>query len=379
MDLSLNETQEMLRTAAHDFVEHECPSKVALQLDKSETGFSRDMWRKMGELGWLGMILPEEYGGMNSSLTDLAVVFQELGWGAVPGPFLSSAVICGLVVLQGGSEQQKKELLPSVSSGKEIMTLALTEPDCQWSPESVQLTAKARDGKYILNGTKLFIPDAHIADRIICVARTRQSRNPEQGITLFLVDKNAPGLSCRNLEGFVGEKESELTFDSVEVDSSAIIGQPNKGWTIIKSVTEKASPILCAYKVGGCQRVWELTVDYCRTRVQFGSSIGTFQRVQDHVIEILNAMDAAKWTTYEALWKLDSGKEDAAKSVILAKIVSSEGFHKACTHAHEVHAGVGVDRNYPLHLYTKKSRSLLHYLGSPIYLRKQMEHLLCDG
>jgi len=180
------------------------------------------------------------------------------------------------------------------------------------------------------------------------------------------------------LTGFVGEKINEVVFDSVEVDSSAVIGEVDKGWSTLTPVLDKATALLCAYMMGGCQRVWEMTVEYCQTRVQFGVPIGTFQRVQDHVIDIVNALDAARLTTYEALWKLDEGKADATKAVVLAKIVASEGYHGACTSSHEVHAGTGVDRGYPLHLYTKKSRSFYHYLGAPLYHRDRMAQLLCD-
>ncbi len=378
MDLSLTESQEMLRTAARDFVERECPTAVAQELDKSETGFSPDIWRKMAELGWVGMILPEAYGGMGSSFTDLGIIYQEMGWAALPSPHLSSAVLCGLTILEGGTKQQKEQLLPSIAQGERILALALTGSDYGWGPESIHLTASKRDGKFVLNGTKLYVLDAHIADQLLCVARTRQSRNPQQGITLFLVDKQSSGLSCRNLTGFTGEKVNEVVFDSVEVDRSAVIGELDRGWAILAPVLEKATAVLCAYLIGGCQRVWEMTIEYCRTRVQFGVPIGTFQRVQDHVIDIVNALDAARWTTYEALWKIDERKADTTKAVMLAKIVASEGYHGACNSSHEVHAGAGTDRGYPLYLYTKRSRIFYHYLGAPLYYRKRMAQLLCE-
>ncbi len=377
MDLGLNETQEMLRTAAHDFIERECPITAALALDKTDTAFSPEMWKKMAELGWAGMLFPEEYGGLGSPLTDVAVIHQELGWGGIPSPLLSSA-LCGLAILEGGTERQRKELLPIIARGEKVMALALTEADGHWRPESVHLSATARDGGYVLNGTKLYVHDAHIADYIICAARTRQSRDPEQGITLFLVDKNAPGVSCRTLTGFVGEKANEVVFDSVQVGRSAVIGGVNRGWSALTPAIDKARILLCAYIVGGIQRVWELTVDYCRTRVQFGVYIGTFQRVQDHVINQVNALDAARWTTYEALWKMDTGKADASRAVMLAKILASEGYYEACNAGHEVHAGTGVDKGYPLYLHTKKSRTYFHYLGDPIALRKQLGRLLCE-
>ena len=378
MDLSLTESQEMLRSTARDFVQRECPTSVAQELDGSETGFSPGLWRKMAELGWVGMIFPEAYGGMGSSLTDLAVIWQEMGWGAVPSPLLSSAVLCGLTILEGGTEQQKEQLLPAIAQGEQILALAMTEADYGWGPESVQLAATSRDGRFVLDGRKFYVPDAHIADKLLCVARTRKSRNTQEGISLFVVDRGARGVTCNPLTGFVGERISEVVFDSVQVDRSALVGELNRGWLALKPALDKATAVLCAYMIGCCQRVLELTAEYARTRVQFGVPIGTFQRVQDHVINILNGLDGVRWTAYEALWKLDEHKPDADGSVMLAKIVASEGFHSACTSSHEVHAGVGVDRNYPLYLYTKKSRSFHDYLGSPAYHRDRLAALLCD-
>ncbi|MFC2072292.1 acyl-CoA dehydrogenase family protein [Chloroflexota bacterium] len=394
MDFSLTESQEMIRRTARDFVERECPIEVAKELNKSETGFSADVWhfeqdnskagfspdiwRKMAELGWVGMILPEAYGGRGSDFLDLAIICQELGWAAMPSPLISSGVLCGLTILEGGTEQQKQQLLPSIAKGERILALALTEQDYGWGPESVQLTASARDGKFVLNGTKLYIPDAHIADQLLCVARTRQSRDPQEGITLFLVDRQSPGLSCHNMAGFVGDRQNAVVFDSVEVDRSAVIGELDRGWSALAPAIEKASVILCAYMVGGCQRVWEMTVEYCNTRKQFGVAIGTFQRVQDLIIEVVNALDAARWTTYEALWKIDEQRADVSQAVTLAKIVSSEGYRKACTSSSQAHGGMGVVKDYPLYLYIKKSRSLYHYLGSPLSLRKSMAQLLFE-
>ncbi len=226
VDLALTEAQEAIRRTAHDFVKREFPATLAYEVNESELGFSLDLWRKMADLGWVGMVLPEAYGGAGSGVLDLGVVFEEMGWAALPSPLLSSGVLCGLTILEGGTERQKQQLLPSIAKGERILALALTEPEYGWGPESVQLKAEVRDGKFTLNGTKLYVPDAHIAHQCLCVARTGRSDDPEDGITLFLVDKSARGLSCRGVSAGaqVGEKLNELVFDSVEVGPAAVIG-----------------------------------------------------------------------------------------------------------------------------------------------------------
>jgi len=378
MDLSLTETQEMLKSAARDFLKRECPWTVVKEIDESESGFSADLWRKMAELGWLGMIFPEAYGGMDSSLLDLAVIYEEMGQALLPGPFFSSAMLCGSIILEVGTEEQKQQLLPAIGQGERILTLALTEPDYGWEPECIHLTATPKGGSFVLNGTKRFVHDAQVANQMICVARTKESKDPAEGITLFLVDKESSGLSCRNLSGFVGEKLNEVTFDGVEVAASSILGEKDKGWPALAKPLNRAILILCAYMVGGCQHLLDTTVEYAQTRIQFGQPIAAFQWVQSYIIGQANHLEKARWLTYEALWKLDTGKpqREQDEAVSLAKGVCSEAFHECGHLGHEVHAGVGVDKKYPLYLYSKKAKTLYSYLGDPYHHRKRVAQLL---
>ena len=378
MDLSFTETQQMLKSSARDFLKQECPWTFVKELDETETGFSKDLWYKISDLGWLSLILPEVYGGAGGNLTDLSVIYEEMGQTLLPGPHFSSAILCGSIILEAGTDEQKRQLLPDIAEGKKIFTLALTEPDYGWEPECIHLTAIKEEGKYILNGRKRFVHDAQIADKIICVARTRESSNPEEGITLFLVDKECRGLVCRPLTAFSGEKLNELTFDSVEVPASSVLGELDKGWHTLRKPLNRATIILCSYIVGGCQHLLDMTIEYAQTRVQFGRPIGSFQWVQGYVIEQANHLEKARWLTYEALWKLDSNKPECEqdKSVSLAKSVASEAFLECGHLAHEVHAGLGVDKKFPLYLYSKQAKTLYAYLGDPIHHRKRIAALL---
>ncbi|MCI0437978.1 MAG: acyl-CoA/acyl-ACP dehydrogenase [Chloroflexi bacterium] len=369
MDLSLTEDQEMLRSTAREFMERECSKERLLELERDASGIAEETWRKAAEIGWTGMLVPEEYGGVGSSMTDAAVVFEQLGRGPLSGPLFSSCALGALIVLESGDGEQKRRYLPGIASGREIVTLALTEADYGWGAESVQMRAERKGNGFVLDGVKLFVQDAMPATRLIVAARMGDGAS-EDGVTLFMVDATAKGVSRRLLSGFINWS-AEVRFDSVEVSFQDVLGEVNQGWMPLQRALQKAIPVLCAYKVGGSQAVADMSLDYSRTREQFGQPIGRFQRVQDHIISVVNHLDAARWTTYEALWKLDTGR-DAETSVHLAKAVASEAYYQACNGAHEVHAGVGVSREYGLTLHTKMSRTLYSYLGDPAYHRRRL-------
>lgn len=378
MDLSLTLEQKKLQESARDFLKRECPWTLVKQIDDSETGFSSELWQKIVSQGWVGASIPEKYGGTGRSVTDLGILYEEIGQALLPGPYFSSAVLCASIILELGTEQQKRRLLPAMVQGKKILALALTEPDYGWGPECIHLSAYRKGGNFVLNGGKLFVHDAQIADQIICVARTRKSINPTGGISLFLVDKDAPGISCRSLSGFTGEKLNELTFKSVEVPESNMLGERDKGWTALAKPLNKAMVLLSAFMVGGCEQVLNMTVKHAQTRIQFGMPVGSFQWVQGYIIEQANHLERARWFTYEAMWKLDENKpeKEQDEAVALAKAISSEAYHECAHLAHEVHAGIGVQKGYPLYLYSKKAKTLYAYLGDPAYHRKRIAQLL---
>lgn len=369
MDLSLNDTQQLIQNSARDFVRGACGKDTLLKLDRNPGAVMDGIWREMSELGWSGMAIPEAYGGTGNSMTDVAVLFEELGMGPVPGPLFSSAVLCARILLEGASEDMKKAWLPRIASGERVFALALTEAQYGWSPETIRLEAGPRGGDFLLSGTKAFVHDALYASDLLVAARVQGM----EGVSLFRIDARASGVTVRPLEGFLSGV-CEVTLEEVRVNGKdAITGEG--AWPALDRAVLATAPVLCAYKVGGCRQVFDMSVNYSRERVQFGQVIGRFQRVQDHIIHIVNYLDAARWTTYEALWKIDSGA-DAAASVHVAKSVTSESYLRACDFAHEVHAGIGVMREYGLTLHTKMSRTLYHCLGAPKLHRKRLERVL---
>jgi alkylation response protein AidB-like acyl-CoA dehydrogenase len=376
MDLGLTEAQEILKTTVADFVQREYDKNSLIALESTPTGVTPELLRKVSALGWLGVVIPEVYGGEGRSLTDAAVLFEELGRGPVPGPFFASGVLGALTVQHGGTEAQKQAILPQVARGEQVLCVAVTEADYGWRPDRVHMHSSLERGHYMLNGVKVFVHDAKAATHLLCAVRTSPvSNGTNRGISLLIVDANAPGVSVRTLPGWMAQVD-EVRFDNVRVPADAVLGGvEGRGWDILEAAALQAIPILCAYQVGSCQAVFEMAVAYSRTRVQFGQPIGRFQRVQDHIIGMVNHLDAARWTTYEALWKLDSGRP-AASSVHLAKAVTGEAHLKVCDGAHEVHAGVGVIREYGLTLHTQRSRTLYHLLGDARNHRRQIADAL---
>ena len=372
MDLALTESQELLRSAARAFVDREAPGHVIVGLQREDSRLPAALWRKAAELGWLGVLVPAEYGGSESALTDVAVLFEELGRGPLPGPFFSSGVLGTLAVLEAATEAQRRAILPAVARGETILSVAITEPNASWGPAGITLPAPRADGHYRLDGTKLFVSDATAATHLVVAART--GPQPED-VSLLRVDARAKGVSARRLPGLLAW-QCEVTFDSVAVPASDLLGErENRGWAALERALLRALPVLCSYMVGGCQAVFEMSVRHSQERVQFGVPIGRFQRVQDHVIRLVNHLDAARWTTAEALWKLDAG-HPAADAVHMAKAVSSEAYLEACNAAHEVHAGQGSLIEYGLVPHTRMSRTLFSYLGDPRWHKRRMADVL---
>ena len=376
MDLSLNENQTRLQNSARELMEAEMPKPRVLEIDDSPSGFSVELWQKMCQLQWAGMLIPQEYGGSGNSFTDVGVVHEVLGYYACPSPHLSSSVLSAQVILEAGDDAQKQELLPGIAAGQQILAFVYTEPEYGWGPGTVRLQATQRNGGFVLNGTKLFVPDANIADRLVVVARTAEASPPEQGLTLLVVDKDSPGVSVRVQTGWIGPKVCEVNFENVSVASSGVLGPVGGAWPAIEKAMDRGTAVLCAYMAGGTQKVHDMSREYSQNRIAFGVPIGTFQRVQDHVIETLNQADAAKWAAYEALSHLDQGLPEAQVTISMAKAVASVGFPTACDESHHVHAGIGVDLEYGLTQYTKRARTLQHYLGDANFHRARMARLL---
>lgn len=363
MDFSLTEEQEILRTVARDFLTKECPKKLVREMAKDEKGHPLRLWQKMAEAGWMGLIIPKEYGGAGGSFLDLVVLLEEMGRACLPGPFFSTVVLGGLTILEAGSEEQKAELLPKLAEGKMLLTLALTEPSAKYTADGIQTKARQRDKEFIIEGTKLFVPDAHISDYLICATRTKVTQSPEDGITLFLVDAKSPGVSCTLLKTMAGDKQCEVIFDNVTVPFSKILGNFNEGWPILDNVLEKAAVAQCAQMVGGAKQVLEMTVEYAKQRVAFGHPIGSFQAIQHHCANMLLDVDGCCLLVYNAAWRL-SQRLPATREVAIAKALINERFKRIAALGIQIHGAIGFTQDYDLPLYFKRAKAWEINLGN---------------
>ena len=353
MELGLNETQQMLKNSARQFLEAECPDDYVRAMEDDERGYAPEMWQKLAEQGWLGLISPEEYGGVGFGFVEMSVLLEEMGRALLPEPFFSTVVLAGMTVMDAGNEGQKRELLPRIAEGQIIATLALTEPGGSWNPDGVQVTATANGDEYVINGKKLFVPDAHVSDYLIVAARTGSGK---ADITLFVVPIPTPGLSQTLLKTIASDRQSEVVFDSVRLHSSSVLGEVNSGWRTLQNVIQWAAAGKCAEMVGGARRVLEMTVEYAKQRSQFGRPIGSFQAIQHHCANMATDVEAAHLITYQAAWRLSEGG-DATREVALAKAWVSDAYRRVCLLAHQCHGAIGFTQEHSLQLYTRRAKA----------------------
>jgi alkylation response protein AidB-like acyl-CoA dehydrogenase len=366
MKLTLTEEQEMLRKTARDFLTEKCSKKFVKQMEESETGYSRGLWQEMAELGWLGLVFPGKYGGGDMSFLDLALLLEEMGRACLPGPFFSTVVLGGLSILDLGSERQKQEYLPKLIRGEKIFALALTEPGYHhYDASSVTVEAARDNGNYVINGAKLFVPDAHIADYLLCVAKTR----PRSGVTMFLLDAKNPRIKYTLLKTIAGDKLCEVVSDHTAVPKANILGRLNLGWNAVQKIIQRAAVGKCCEMVGNIQRVLEMTVDYAKERKQFDRPIGSFQVIQHYCADMATDVDSARFSTYQAAWMLSEGLP-CTKEVAIAKAWVGEASQRVFALAHQIHGAIGVTIEHDLHYYTRRAKAAELAFGDANFYRE---------
>lgn len=355
MDFYLSAEQKVLKKSIRDFLEKEFPKDLVRELDESDEGYSSELWRKMAELGWMGLVFPDEYGGFDFGFFDLILLLEEMGYNICPGPFFSTVVLGGLPIFMFGNDGQKKKFLPGIASGEMIITMALTEQDPNYSASSVKVRAIPDKGEYIINGTKLFIPDANVADYFLCVARTREGVEPEEGVTIFLVDARTRGIKCTLLKTLSRDKQCEVLFDNVRVPEEHILGDLDRGWPIVKDALEKASVAQCAEMVGGAQAVFDMTSQHTKKRRQFDRPIGSFQAVQHHITNMWIDVYASRNMLYKTAWKISEGIP-AGLDVAMTKAYINEAYRQVCLLGHQIFGAISFTMEHDMHLYYRRAK-----------------------
>ncbi|MBI2919187.1 MAG: acyl-CoA/acyl-ACP dehydrogenase [Chloroflexi bacterium] len=372
MDLGFNEEQEMLRKSARDFLDKECPKKLVRDMEEHPTGHSPELWKKMADLGWLGLPFPEKYGGMGFGFLDFCVLLEEMGRALLPGPYFSTVALAGQAIMDAGTEEQKQFLLPKIAGGNLVMALAWTEPAGRYDPSGIRLKATPQGDGYLVNGTKLFVHDAHVADMLLVAARTSGTPRSAEGITLLGVDARAAGVKATPLVTIAADKQCEVTFRRAAAARANVLGGPSqegKGWPVLERLWLKGAIAECARMVGGAQWVLETTVQYAKDRVQFGRPIGSFQAIQHYCANMATDVDGARYIMYEAAWALDKG-QPATMEVARAKAWVSDAYRRTCATAHQVHGAIGFTKDHDLQLYTRRAKAAEVRFGDADHFRE---------
>jgi alkylation response protein AidB-like acyl-CoA dehydrogenase len=374
MDFDMTAEQEMLKESAQEFFSRELNSEMIREMETDEKGYSPEIWEKISRIGWMGLLVPEAYDGAEMGLLDMAVLLEEMGSAAFTSPFLSTAVVSVLTLLEAGSESQREKLLPGISAGKKIMTLGWNEKGVETSGKAIAAKGDLQGDQYVLNGTKMFVPYAHVADHIITAVRTGDAGDSgEDGISLFIVDRKCPGLGIDMIDVMAGDKQCELSFKDVRVSAEDMLGEENQGWAVLKNVFRKAAVAQCAEMVGGARRVLEMTVEYAKKRLQFGQPIGQFQAIQHHCAKMLTYMETSEMMTYQACWMIDQG-QDYEKHASMCKAWVSESYRKLVALGHQVMGGFGFMEEVDHQLYYRRAKTGEILFGDATYHRELVAH-----
>jgi alkylation response protein AidB-like acyl-CoA dehydrogenase len=370
VDLGLTTEQQDLQQSARRFVREEVTTDRIVAESRHDVGFDRATWTKMADLGWLAMAIPEDRGGVGASPTDVAVLFEEFGRGPLPGPLFETGVLVPSVLLALGDAPVAGELLSAIASGEAVVAFAPASAANVPSARNVS-SVELRDGALL--GRAMFVREVAGSTHVLAIAR---SVTAPSGWACVIAD--TAGVTITNLAGHA-PRMFAVDFGGVSVAPERCIDLSEEGLAAVADAILSSLPVSCAYQVGSAQAVYEMTVQYSRDRVQFGKPIGTFQRVQGHIIDLANGLDSARWTTYFALSKIGNGASLPREAVHVAKVATAEGHYSACTSSHEVHAGIGSDLQYGLAVHTFASRLLYSYLGDPGWHRRQLARTLGFG
>ena len=368
MDLSLSPSQILIRDSARAFVRRHVPRAELVRQTKDGETWDPAWFAHFRDGGWTGALVPTEFGGLDLDPFSAALIFEELGRGAVPSPLIGSSAIATGLLLGCEPTEQRDAALTAIADGSMILIPALRQPDTSWKGVAATATPLVdRNGAWILTGSKVFVPFADAATHFLASVTMPGDRVAR----LAIIPAGIPGISTRLLPGFL-QANHEVVFDNIRVTAETLVRSAGGSFDDSLAV---ARVMLAAYQVGGMLEMLDMSVNHSNTRVQFGTPIGRFQRVQDHIIRLLNAMDAAKWTTYEAAWAIEAGRDGIARSYLAAS-TASDSYFEAANAAHEVHAAIGSDPRYGLTLYTRISRTMYELLGSPGWQRNRMADAL---
>jgi len=369
MDFGLSEGQEMLRASAADFLRTECPKSRVRELEEDDRGYDPGLWHKIAEeMGWMGLVLPEKYGGVGGDFMDLAILLEEMGRNIVPGPFFSTVVLCALPILKYGTDEQKERFLPKVASGEQIWSLALTEASATYEASGIELRASLEQEGYLLTGIKFLVPYAHVADHLLVVARTSEAR---EGVSIFLVDGKSPGIKIEVIPTMARDKMCEVNFNKVRVSKDNILGKIDQGWDIVDFILQRAIVLKCAEVLGACEAVMQMTNTYVKDRVQFDRPIGSYQALQHRMVDRFIDVEGLRYLVYKAAWEVSTGSASSLH-ISMAKAKANEVYQRTCIDCIKNHGAIGFTADQDIGLYYRRVKTAEFSLGDSDFHRERV-------
>jgi alkylation response protein AidB-like acyl-CoA dehydrogenase len=372
MDFDLSKPQQLLKDSARELLSRQCKPRRVREILETDTADDSNLWREMADQGWTGLTIPEEYGGLGLGLLEMAVVAEEMGRACLPGPFL--ATLFGATLIErAGSTHQKENYLGAIAGGEKKATVAQLEENASWDLDAIKLHAVRDNGYFRLTGRKLFVPDAAVADHIICVARNGESH------MLLPVERGAEGLSLRVMPAMdATRKVYEVSFNDVPILGSNAFGADGDVRGALSHAIQVATVATCAEMVGGMQWILDTTVEYAKTRQQFGRSIGSFQAIQHQCADMLLMTESARSAAYYAAWSVNEGAPEANTAVSIAKAYCSDAFREVGNRGVQIHGGIGFTWEHDLHLYYKRSKASEVIFGDSTFHRERIARNVVD-
>ena len=369
MNFGLTETQQTLKNTVRKFLAAECPIAEVRKLMETDSAFDAGLWRKIAEQGWTGIIFPEEYGGFGMGMVEMAATLEEMGRALLPGPYFSTVLAAGTLLESAGNESQKHKYLAPICSGEAKATVAVLEESASWNPDDVMLSAAG----YSLSGRKLFVPDAAIADFLICVARL------DGDLALFVVPAKSSGLLISAMPAMDNTRKLyEVAFDGVSVLRENLLARGDRARAALDRSLDIATVGLVAEMTGGMQRLLEVTVEYAKTRKQFGRPIGEFQAVQHQCSDMLLYTESSRSAAYYAAYAIHEGIPEARLAVSVAKAYASDAYREVGNRAIQVHGGMGFTWENDAHLYYRRAKASELAYGDGAFHRERVARMVVD-
>ena len=375
MDFTFNEEQTLIQDQVDQFIQKEYDWERRQSLSNSELGYGDDNWKKFADLGWLGISVSEESGGFGGSAIESMLIMEAFGKGLVVEPFLETIIMAGAIIDDHGTEEQKNEILEPTISGEMQLALAYAEPQSRFNLEDVVTEAKADGDEYILNGYKSVVMNGPASNELIISARTSCSQFDKSGISLFIVNSDTDGLNKTNYKTVDGRRASDITLENVKISKSNLIGEVDKGFDILDSAIDKSILAISAEAVGAMEVLYKTTVEYCKTREQFGTAIGKFQVLQHRMVDMFMEYEQCKSLLYMATMKFEEGSQDAKKAISGLKYQVGKAGKYIGQQAVQLHGGMGVTDELNVGHYFKRLTTVGTIFGNTDYHLKKYSSL----